>query len=110
MAAVNGYTKLLLHLSEKLRDEELRKAKFALRGTHISERRAEKITTGFELFKALEERDVIDEGQLDILIQVFETIERRDLVSKINEYLETRKGLRYPYLVHCRLVSRARRC
>ena len=84
--------RLFLHkLSEELDSGELGGIKF-LCADILTKARLEKITNTKELFVAIGEVKEDEEKQLDILKQLFESIGRLDLQSRVENFRQTRKG------------------
>ena len=86
--SVSKYRRCLLSLSDQLTMAHLEKLKF-LSGDYIPERKAEEIRTGLDLFKALEQENVINTTDVNFLIVVFNDVGRRDLVSIVEEYTKS---------------------
>ena len=82
MATMNSYRSLLLELSNSLTISDLQELKF-LCGDVIPAGSAERITKGFELFGALEQRNMLSEENRDFLASKLIAIKRIDLRNKL---------------------------
>ena len=78
------YRSLLLKLSDSFTSLDLKKMKFICRDV-IPDGRAELITEPFELFIALEQRNLLSVEKLDFLASKLEDIDRNDLRKKLLE-------------------------
>lgn len=84
--------RLFLHkISDELGYDELESLKFLCHG-NLTKARLEKIKTSKELFVAIGEVTEDEEKQLDLLKQLFKSIYRVDLESKVENFQQTRKG------------------
>ena len=84
--------RLFLHkISDELGSDELESLKF-LCHDNLTKARLEKIKTSKELFVAIGEVTEDEEKQLDLLKQLFKSIYRVDLESKVENFQQTRKG------------------
>ena len=84
--------RLLLHsISEELITDELESLKY-LCGDHLTRAKLEKIDNAKQLFVSITEVIEGVEEQLKFLIQLFESIGRRDLKAKIEEFQNLRQG------------------
>lgn len=84
--------RLLLHsISEELVTDELESLKY-LCSDILTRAKLEKIGNAKQLFVAIAEVIEGEEKQLELLIQLFESISRRDLKSKVQQFQESRKG------------------
>lgn len=79
---MNNYRSLLLEISNSLTTPDLQQLKF-LCGDVISAGVAERITRGFELFSALEQRNMLSEKNRDFLASKLIAIKRNDLRNKL---------------------------
>ena len=84
--------RLFLHkISDELGSDELESLKFLCHG-NLTKARLEKIKTSKELFVVIGEVTEDEEKQLDLLKQLFKSINRVDLESKVENFQQTRKG------------------
>ena len=92
MAGQISNFRLFLHkISDELGSDELEDLKFLCHG-NLTKARLEKIKTSKELFVAIGEVTEDEEKQLDLLKQLFKSIYRVDLESKVENFQQTRKG------------------
>lgn len=92
MAGQISNFRLFLHkISDELDSEELDNLKF-LCADILTKARLEKIKNTKELFVAIGEVTEGEEKQLDLLKQLFKSIYRLDLQSKVESFQQTRKG------------------
>ena len=83
--------RLFLHkLSDELGSEELENLKF-LCADILTKARLEKIKNTKELFVAIGEVTEGEEKQLDLLKQLFQSIYRLDLLSKVEKFQQSRR-------------------
>lgn len=79
---MSNYRSLLLELSNSLTTSDLQELKF-LCGDVIPAGQAEKFTRAFELFSALEQRNMLSEENRDFLASKLIAINRNDLRNKL---------------------------
>ena len=85
---LSPYRKLLVVLSSALSKEDVETLKLA--GVDVIPRRiTENIATGLQFFDALEQDGRIGPRNLNLLQDMFETVGRRDLARKIQDFLTT---------------------
>ena len=95
MASPISNFRLFLHkLSDELDSDELKDLKF-LCADILTKAKLEKITNTKELFVAIGEVKEGEEKQLDLLKQLFISIYRFDLVSKVENFQQTRQGRKH---------------
>lgn len=100
---MNNYRSLLLEISNSLTTPDLQQLKF-LCGDVISAGAAERITRGFELFSALEQRNMLSEENRDFLASKLIAIKRNDLRNKLLG-IQGRNVLEQVNICWCHFVS-----
>ncbi|XP_073515651.1 FAS-associated death domain protein [Phyllobates terribilis] len=83
---MDNFPKLLLEISEKLDERELESMKF-LCSKKIVKKKMEMIKSPLDLFRQLQELTDISEDDLTFLISLLTTINRFDLVKKVELFL-----------------------
>ncbi|XP_056135060.1 protein FADD [Lampris incognitus] len=78
-----AFHSVLLDISNELHGEQLEKMKFLCK-SHIGKNQLEKIDTGFKLFQALMERNLLDASNTELLRGVLRRVGREDLVGKLS--------------------------
>ena len=92
MAGQISNFRLFLHkISDELGSDEVESLKFICHD-NLTKARLEKIKTSKELFVAIGEVTEDEEKQLDLLKQLFKSIYRVDLESRVENFQQTRKG------------------
>ena len=82
----------LLELSNSLGEKDLKQLKFLCKGK-IGERQLEGIDEGYQLFEALEKRNLLSKNNKKFLASILATAERDDLSIKLNNYGNEHVGL-----------------
>lgn len=88
---ISNFRLFLHNISEELGSDELESLKFLCHGT-LTKARLEKIKNTKELFVAIGEVREDEEKQLALLKELFITIRRLDLESKVEKFQQTKKG------------------
>ena len=95
MGEIGGISnfRLLLHeISEDLITEDVKQLKFLCSGGTLTKARLEKIENAKDFFIAIGEVIEDETKQLNFLKDLFKTISRYDLKTKIEKFQESRKG------------------
>ena len=82
----------LLELSNSLGDKDLKQLKFLCKGK-IGERQLEGIDEGYQLFEALEKRNLLSKNNKKFLASILATAGRDDLSIQLNNYGNEHVGL-----------------
>ena len=82
-----------MELSDELTTEDIEKLKI-LCVDLIPRWKAEKVNSGLELFDLLEQDTIICEQNVSFLVEMFNTVRRMDLVSRIQTYLQIYDSLK----------------
>lgn len=75
----------LFNIAEELTDEDLKKAVFCY--GKIPRAQSQKMSSGMDLFTAMIHHQAIRPDNVGLLINIFQTIERQDLVEQVNRYV-----------------------
>ncbi|XP_077989821.1 uncharacterized protein LOC144444282 [Glandiceps talaboti] len=79
---------LFLDLDGELSEQEVKKIKGVLMGNQLPKRKLEDLENANDIFLELEQRGVISESNLQLLLVVFRCLKRRPLKDKILTFLE----------------------
>ncbi|XP_076464600.1 uncharacterized protein LOC143296434 isoform X2 [Babylonia areolata] len=85
---VNPFYVLLFQIAEELPEEDVRKASYM----YGKVPRSQKVSTGTELFTLMVQHNAIAPDKVDLLLKIFGSIERQDIVELINRYTATQGG------------------
>ncbi|CAH1261300.1 CFLAR [Branchiostoma lanceolatum] len=88
---ISPFRALLLRLSEQLSARDLRDMKHLLRD-HVGERRREEAQSCLDLWADLEKAGLLTDGRTDLLTDLLDKLHRKDLVRRVEEYENERKG------------------
>ncbi|KAL8603876.1 hypothetical protein ACOMHN_049694 [Nucella lapillus] len=79
---VNPFYVLLFQIAEDLAEEDVRKASYM----YGKVPRSQKVSSGVDLFTVMVHHQTITPDNVDLLLTIFQSIERQDIVELINRY------------------------
>ncbi|XP_066282953.1 uncharacterized protein [Branchiostoma lanceolatum] len=88
---ISPFRALLLRLSEQISARDLRDMKHLLRD-HVGERRREEAQSCLDLWAHLETAGLLTDGRTDLLTDLLDKLHRKDLVRRVEEYENERRG------------------
>ncbi|XP_075044383.1 FAS-associated death domain protein [Mixophyes fleayi] len=82
---MDNFSVILLRISGQLSEKEINDLKFLCR-EKIAKKKLETISSATDLFTKLQEQTDITQDDLGFLVQLLQSIERRDLVEELRKY------------------------
>ena len=84
---INPFFVLLFQIAEELTDEDVKKAAFAF--GKIPRSQLQKLSSGLDLFTLMVQRQAITPEDVRLLVEIFASLERQDIVEQVNRYVGT---------------------